>query len=284
MSRRIIKDKVAKIVVCLFSGLTVIPLAAIIWELVKKGYHQINWDFFTKVAPNTLDAMLAQRSGQIIPGGIANGITGTLIMVVMAALLAVPCGLFAGVYLSEKPHTGFSKAVSFLTDLLQGVPSIILGIIAYAWVVKPMGSYSAIAGSIALFIMMLPLIVRSTEETMKMLPSNLKESALALGSSYRSVILKVLLPSSFGGLFTGILLAISRVMGETAPLMFTALGSMQVNWDVTAPTNAIPLLIWQFYNDPNLVGMIWASSLFIMILILILNITASRVARKWKIR
>jgi phosphate transport system permease protein len=284
MNNRAIKDKIFFGSVCFFSALTVVPLIAIIMELVKRGYRQINWDFFTKTAPSTLDAMLAKSSGQIIPGGIVNGITGTLLMVAMAAIIAIPVGIFAGIYLAEKPNTPFSKIIRFLTDLLQGIPSIILGIVAYAWVVRPAGSYSALAGATSLCIMMLPLIVRSTEETLKMLPDSLKEAALALGAPYHTVVLKVMLPSAFGGLFTGILLAVSRVMGETAPLMLTALGSTAVNWNVMAPTSAIPLLIWQFYNDPNLADLIWSSSLFLMILILILNIVAKQVAKKWRIQ
>lgn len=281
---RTIKNKVFFYTTCFLASLTVIPLFAIIWELIKKGYKQINWSFFTESAPSTLDAMLARGTGDIIPGGIANGITGTLLMVVLAAIIAIPIGIMVGIHLSEHPKTKFSNITRFLTDLIQGSPSIVIGIIAYAWVVKPLGSYSALAGSVALSIMMLPLIVRSTEETLKMLPGSLKEAGLALGAPYTSVILKVLLPAAFGGLFTGILLAISRVMGETAPLMLTALGSTAINWDVLKPTSAIPLLIWEFYNDPNLIDMIWSSSLFLLMLILILNIIAKQIAKKWRVQ
>lgn len=281
---RTIKNKVFFYTTCFLASLTVIPLFAIIWELIKKGYKQINWNFFTESAPSTLDAMLAKGTGDIIPGGIANGIIGTLLMVVLAAIIAIPIGIMVGIHLSEHPKTKFSNITRFLTDLIQGSPSIVIGIIAYAWVVKPLGSYSALAGSVALSIMMLPLIVRSTEETLKMLPGSLKEAGLALGTSYTSVILKVLLPAAFGGLFTGILLAISRVMGETAPLMLTALGSTAINWDVLKPTSAVPLLIWEFYNDPNLIDMIWSSSLFLLMLILTLNIIAKRIAKKWRVQ
>ena len=281
---RTIKNKVFFYTTCFLAALTVIPLFAIIWELIKKGYKQINWNFFTESAPSTLDAMLAKGTGDIIPGGIANGIIGTLLMVVLAAIIAIPIGIMVGIHLSEHPKTKFSNITRFLTDLIQGSPSIVIGIIAYAWVVKPLGSYSALAGSVALSIMMLPLIVRSTEETLKMLPGSLKEAGLALGASYTSVILKVLLPAAFGGLFTGILLAISRVMGETAPLMLTALGSTAINWDVLKPTSAVPLLIWEFYNDPNLIDMIWSSSLFLLMLILTLNIIAKRIAKKWRVQ
>ena len=281
---RTIKNKVFFYTTCFLASLTVIPLFAIIWELIKKGYKQINWNFFTESAPSTLAAMLARGTGDIIPGGIANGITGTLLMVVLAAIIAIPIGIMVGIHLSEHPKTKFSNITRFLTDLIQGSPSIVIGIIAYAWVVKPLGSYSALAGSVALSIMMLPLIVRSTEETLKMLPGSLKEAGLALGASYTSVILKVLLPAAFGGLFTGILLAISRVMGETAPLMLTALGSTAINWDVLKPTSAVPLLIWEFYNDPNLIDMIWSSSLFLLMLILTLNIIAKQIAKKWRVQ
>lgn len=280
---RYLKNRIFFVVICILSSLTAIPLIMIIWKLVKKGYKQINFSFFTETAPSTLDAMLAKSSGDLIPGGIANGITGTLLMVALSAVLAIPVGIMGGIYLSEKPKAFFSHVIRFLTDLLQGTPSIVIGIIAYTWIVKPLGSYSALAGSVALSIMMLPLIIRSTEETLKLLPGSLKEAGLALGSSYTSVILRILLPSAFGGLFTGILLAISRVMGETAPLMLTALGSTMINWDILKPTSAVPLLIWEFYNDPNLLDMIWSSSLFLLMLILALNIIAKNIARKWKI-
>lgn len=277
------KDRLFFWGICIIASLTAIPLVLIIWELIKKGYKQINLSFFTEAAPNTLEAIYAKNEGELIPGGIANGITGTLIMVAIASLIAIPSGIMAGIYLSENQKSKFAHIIRTLTDLLQGTPSIVVGIIVYFWVVKPLSSYSALAGSVALAIMMLPLIIRSTEETLKMLPVSLKEAGLALGASYTSVILKVLLPSAFGGLFTGILLAVSRVTGETAPLMLTALGSTVVNWDVMKPTSAVSLLIWQFYNDPNLVDMIWSSSLFLLILILILNIAAKSVARKWRI-
>ena len=279
---RTIKDRIFFYTICSLASLTVIPLFMIIGELIKKGYKQINWNFFTETAPSTLDAMLAKGTGEIIPGGIANGITGTLLMVGMATVIAIPVGIMAGIHLSEKPRTLFSNTTRFFTDLIQGSPSIVIGIIAYSWIVKPLSSYSALAGSVALSIMMLPLIIRSTEETLKMLPGSLKEAGLALGASYSSVILKLLLPSAFGGLFTGILLAVSRVMGETAPLMLTALGSTVINWDVTAPTSAVPLLIWEFYNDPNLIDMIWSSSLFLLLLILSLNLIAKHIANKWR--
>lgn len=283
VKRRIAKDKMAYAFICIFAFLAMVPLFLILWEVVSKGYKNFNFRLFTEVAPSSMDAMFARVNGEPIPGGILNGITGTILIVGLAIFFTIPLGLYIGIYLSENSEKRFSKIVSFLTDLLQGIPSIVIGIIAYAWVVKPLGSYSALAGSVALSIMMLPMIVRSTEETLKMLPRAYKEAGLALGSSYTNVVFRILLPSGFGGIFTGILLAISRVMGETAPLMLTALGASLVNWNIFEPTSSIPLLIWEFYNDPNLIDLIWSSSLLLLIVIFVLNWIAKTVARKWKI-
>lgn len=277
------KDKTIRHLVGLFSLLVMIPLFFILWDVIAKGYKHFNLRLFTEVTPSSMDALLAISNGDPIPGGILNGITGTILIVGMAILFSVPLGLFIGIYLADNRGKRFAAVVSYLTDLLQGMPSIVIGIIAYAWVVKPLGSYSALAGSVALTIMMLPMIVRSTEETLKMLPLSYKEAGLALGSSYTNVVFRILIPSGFGGIFTGILLAISRVMGETAPLMLTALGASVVHWDMTKPASAIPLLIWDFYNDPNLVDLIWSSSLLLLIVIFLLNWIAKIVARKWKV-
>lgn len=277
------KDKTAFVLVCLFSLIAMFPLFFILWDVVSKGYKNFNLRLFTEVTPSSMDAMLARMNGESIPGGILNGITGTILIVGMAILFSVFLGLFIGIYLADNRGKKLAAVVSYLTDLLQGMPSIVIGIIAYAWIVKPLGGYSALAGSVALTIMMLPMIVRSTEETLKMLPPAYKEAGLALGSSYTNVVFRILIPSGFGGIFTGILLAVSRVMGETAPLMLTALGAAVVNWKVMQPTSAIPLLIWDFYNDPNLVDLIWSSSLLLLIVIFLLNWIAKIVARKWKV-
>jgi len=277
------KDKTIRHLVGIFSLLAMIPLFFILWDVISKGYKNFNLRLFTEVTPSSMDALLAISNGDPIPGGILNGITGTILIVGMAILFSVPLGLFIGIYLADNQGKRFARVVSYLTDLLQGMPSIVIGIIAYAWVVKPLGSYSALAGSVALTIMMLPMIVRSTEETLKMLPLSYKEAGLALGSSYTNVVFRILIPSGFGGIFTGILLAISRVMGETAPLMLTALGASVVHWKMMEPASAIPLLIWDFYNDPNLVDLIWSSSLLLLIVIFLLNWIAKIVARKWKV-
>jgi phosphate transport system permease protein len=280
---RMLKDKFAMIMIVILSLLTASPIILIIYKLVIEGYRQISLRFITENTPDTFAAMTAVASGEKIPGGIANGITGTLIMIVMAAVIAIPVGVMTGIYLYENQGKFLANLTRNISDILQGVPSIVLGLISYLWVVKhvTMG-FSALAGSVSLSIMMLPMIVRSTEETLKMIPLTLKEAALALGTPYHKVILRVLIPTGFSGLLTGILLGISRILGETAPLMLTALGSNVINLDVSEPTSAIPLLIWEFYNDPNMIGLIWSSSLLLMIMILLLNIISRQIAANRK--
>ncbi|MDR3652110.1 MAG: phosphate ABC transporter permease PstA [Paludibacter sp.] len=275
------KDRLFLSAVIFFSLITISFVFLIIGAMVLKGYHQINWSFFTQVAPDTFTAMMAKSSGQLIPGGIVNGITGSLYLVGLASLIAIPFGVLIGIYLYENSKKRYAAVIRDITDVLQGVPSIVVGLIVYLWVVVHIThGYSVLAGSVALSIMMLPLIIRSTEESLKMIPDTLKEAAIALGTPYYKVILRVLIPTSFSGLVTGILLAVSRILGETAPLMLTTLGNPAINWNITKPVSAVPLLIWQFYNDPNMVDLIWSSTLFLMGFVLILNLLSKWIAAK----
>ena len=281
IKKRLAQDKLMLWTVCLLATLTAVPLIAILGEVFFRGYDQLTWSFFTEPTPTAYKAMKAIEAGEPIPGGIANGIIGTMIMLGMAVVFAVPIGILCGAFLAENDKNKSAQAVSFLTDLLQGTPSVIIGIITYIWVVVPMKGYSARAGSVALFIMLLPLIIRSTEETLKILPASLKEAGLALGGNKARVMQRVQLPAAFGGIFTGVLLAISRVIGETAPLMFTALGCSLIRFSIDKPISAVPLLIWEFFNDPNLQDLIWGASLFLLLFVLSLNILAKYFAKKW---
>jgi phosphate transport system permease protein len=273
------KNRIFRGFIIALSALSVIPIILIIGQVLLKGVRQLNFNFFTKTAPDSFQAMAAVANNEIIPGGIINGITGTLVIVLVASAIAIPSGLMTGVYLAENRKSLYSDFIRNIAEILQGVPSIVLGIIAYLWIVKNItNGFSALAGSVALAIMMLPLIIRSTEETMKMIPAEIREAAYALGTPYHRIILQVLIPSGFSGLSTGILLSLSRIIGETAPLMMTALGSSVVNFDITEPVSAVPLLIWEFYNDPNMVSLVWSSSLFLMILVLTLNIASRTIA------
>jgi len=279
--KRVIENKIFQGLVILFSFIATIPTLLILYQLIRKGTRQINFDFFTKVAPNSWDAMTAIRSGKVIPGGILNGIGGTFTMVTVASIIAIPLGILIGIYLYENNGKRYANIVRDISDILQGAPSIVLGIIGYVWVVKHIThGFSALAGSVSLSIMMLPLIIRSTEETFKMIPITLKEAGVALGVPYHKIILKVLIPTGFSGLSKGILLALSRVIGETAPLMLTALGNPSLSFNLSKPADAVPLLIWQFYNDPNMVNLIWSSSLFLVGLVLILNLISKRIDSK----
>lgn len=280
---RLTKNKIFLSLVVFFSILTVSPIVLIIYKLIEKGYRQLSFRFLVENTPDTMQAMNAIANHQLIPGGIANGIIGTLVMVVLASVIAIPVGIISGVYLYENQGKLLANIVRNVSDILQGVPSIVLGLISYIWVVKHVThGYSALAGSLSLSIMMLPMIVRSTEETLKMIPQSIKEAGLALGIPYWRVLTRILIPTGLSGLSTGILLSISRVIGETAPLMLTALGSAVINTNISKPTSAIPLLIWQFYNDPNMVDLIWSSSLLLMIIVLTLNLVSKQVTSNRK--
>ena len=260
-------SKTIYVVVVILSLLTAVPLLSILLDLVRKGWKHFNIELFT----------------QSTPSGILNGIAGTLMMLLIATILSIPLGLLAGIFLSEKKETKLANLVRTLTDILQGVPSIVWGIVVYMLVVKTMHTYSAVAGGVALGLMMIPMIIRSTEEGLRMIPETLKEAGLALGGSYTKVMFTVVVPSAFGSIFTGILLAISRVMGETAPLMVTALGATYVHFDLSRPMSAISLLIWEFYSNPILADLVWSSSLLLLLLILGMNLLAKSVAAKWRI-
>lgn len=274
VEKRLVKDKIFSFSIILFSLISTIPLFLILYKLVALGSKKLNLDFFLETSSDG--------------AGIADGIVGTLILITLASLIAVPIGILTGVYLAENKKSKLASIVRFVTDLLQGIPSIVLGIIGYFWIVKPiMGYYCGLAGAFALAIMMLPSIIRSTEETVSMIPNHLKEAAFALGVPYHKTILRVLLPTGMSGILSGVILGISRIAGETAPLMLT-LGADSVSRIVIDPLmpqsmTGIPMLIWRFYNDPNLIDLVWSSSLFLMILILGLNLLAKGVAKKWKV-
>lgn len=275
------KNKVFLGLVIALSVLTITPIVLIVGKIIINGIGQINFNFFVQTSPDSLQAMTAIANHQTIPGGIANGILGTFLIVIVSSIMAIPSGIMIGIYLYENQGRRYSLILRNITEILQGVPSIVLGIISYMWIVRNItNGFSAFAGSVALSVMMLPMIIRSTEETMKMIPNEIREAAFAMGTPYHKVIFRVLIPTGLSGLSTGILLSISRILGETAPLMMTALGSSVINYNITKPTSAVPLLIWEFYNDPNMVRLVWSSALFLMLFVLTLNILSARLAAK----
>jgi phosphate transport system permease protein len=221
-----------------------------------------------------------------VGGGISNALIGTAILIVISCVFAVPLGVFAGIYLSEHKRGRLSYLVRLCVEILQGTPSIVIGIIAYLWIVIQMGSFSALSGGIALGIMMLPIIVKTTEETLKLIPQSLKEASLALGVPYSKTILKIVIPAGISGIATGILLSVARIAGETAPLLFTAFGSPFMNFNVFKPINSLPLLIFNYTTSPypEWHSLAWGASFILVAFVLVLNLIARMVVRKWKVQ
>ena len=273
---RLFKDKLFFITVILFSFAVAIPLLFILYFIFKNGFSILSWDFLTK-----LPAPMGE-----LGGGVLNGLVGTILLIILASIMAIPFGVSVGVYLSEFKHLKFASIVRFCTEVLQGVPSIVLGIIAYLWLVLPMRSFTALAGSVALAIMMLPIIIRSTEETLKMVPETYKEASLSLGVSYPKTVLKVILPCAFNGILTSVLIGVARIAGETAPLIFTAFGSPFLNFNLLKPTESLPLMIYKYASSPfpQDIQFAWGVAAVLCIFVLALNLLSKGVARKWKIR
>ena len=243
-----------------------IPLALIFYHIMKMGLSSLSLDFFTQIPKPTGEA----------GGGMANGMAGSLVMIGLASVLGLPIGIFGAIYLVEYGGSKAATAVRFAADVLSGTPSIITGMVAYTLLVVPMKGFSALAGSVALAMIMIPIVLRTTEEQLKMVPGSLREASLALGVPLWRTSLKVTLRSALSGVLTGILLAIARVSGETAPLLFTALGNQFWSKDIAAPMAAIPLQIFNFaiapYEDWHRLA--WAGALVLVSVMFCLSLTA----------
>jgi phosphate transport system permease protein len=270
----------------LLTALALVPLFWIIGYVVYKGGQYINLDFFIHM-PLPLG---------VTGGGVLNAIEGTLVLTILAGLFAIPPGLLAAVYVAYHPNTPLGVVVRFGTDVLAGVPSIVIGLFGYALIVKTQGHYSALAGGIALAILMLPTIIRTTEEMLKLVPHTLREGSLALGAPEWKTTLSVNIPAAASGIVTGILLGIARASGETAPLLFTALGNE--NYEVgkivssgaanhqnifailghifEQPVDSLPLTLWKYAQQPypERVNQAWAAALVLMLFVLLVNISA----------
>jgi phosphate transport system permease protein len=273
---RIIKDRLFLALVVLLSFAMIVPLLLIIFYIVKNGIGVINWEFLTA---------LPRPMGET-GGGIANALAGTMMLIVLASLIAIPLGVLAGIYLAEQKTGRIASGVRLCMEVLQGIPSIVIGIVAYAWVVLSMGTFSALSGSVALAIMMLPVIVRSTEETLRLVPDILREASLALGVSYSRTVLKIIVPSGFTGILTGILLAIARITGETAPLLFTAFGNPYMSLNVLKPVDSLPLMIFNYATSPypEWHAKAWGAALVLVVFVLGMNFTAKVIAKRWKVQ
>ena len=244
----------------------------ILGYLVYHGGSSIDWNFFTK---------LPVPVGEI-GGGMANAIVGSAKLLLLASLLGVPIGFFGGIYLAEFSNSSIAFVVRYAADLLNGVPSIVIGIFAYALVVLPFKHFSTLAGAFALGVMMIPITLRSTEEFLHAVPRALREGSMALGASRWRTIMSVVVPAAYRGIMTAILLALARVAGETAPLLFTAFGNRYWSPGVSQPTASLPVMIFTYaispYDDWH--RQAWAAGLVLLALILIVNIFARAIVSR----
>ncbi len=273
---RIFKDKLFQAGIICFAAITIVPLLLILFYIVRNGIAVIDWQFLTS---------LPKPVGEV-GGGISNAIVGTLMLIAIACGIAIPFGVGSGIYLSERRDGKLASLVRLSVEILQGIPSIVIGIIAYAWIVITLGTFSALSGGIALGIMMLPVIVRATEETLKLIPDTLKEASLSLGVPYHRTILKVILPAGISGIATGVLISLARIAGETAPLLFTAFGNPFMEMNILKPVNSLPLLIFNYATSPypEWHALAWGASFVLVFFVLALNFFTKIVTRKWKVQ
>ncbi|MDI6772823.1 MAG: phosphate ABC transporter permease PstA [bacterium] len=253
------------------------PLFLILFFLARTGVGALNLDFFTHL-PGA-----AGEPG----GGMANAIAGTLLLVGLAALLGVPVGVLGGTFLAEYPTSRLAGVVRLLADVMNGVPSIVMGLFAYTILVLPLRHFSAAAGGLALGIMLIPTVMRTTEEIVRLVPQSVREASLALGIPQWRTLLRVVLPTAAGGIVAGIMVGLARIAGETAPLLFTALGNRFWNWDPLQPIAALPLQIFAYAVSPfeDWHRQAWAGALVLVSLVLGINIaTRAAAARQVKLR
>jgi phosphate transport system permease protein len=246
-------------------------LLLILVHVAVNGLRALSWEFFTE-----MPAPLGQTGG-----GIVHAIVGSVIIVGIACLIGIPIGIGAGVFLAEYAGQRVGGTVRFTADVLTGVPSIVLGIFAWVLIVRPSGGFSALAGAFALAIIALPIVARTTEEVLRLVPDELREASLALGIPRWKTILRVVLPTASAGVITGAMLAVARLAGETAPLVFTTLGNNFWNTDPTKPMAAMTLTIFQYAIWPyaHLHEQAWAASFALLVLVLVINITVRLAAR-----
>lgn len=263
---RTAKNGLMTLVMAAFTLALLIPLVLIFVHIIKMGFSSINIDFFTQIPKPTGET----------GGGMANGIFGSAILITFASTVGIPVGIFGAIYLSEYGGNRIANVIRFAADVLSGIPSIITGMVAYTLLVVPLKGFSALAGAFALSLIMVPIVIRTTEEQLKLVPTSLREASLALGVPLWRTTLKVTVRSAMKGVMTGILLAIARIAGETAPLLFTALGNQFWSRKLTEPIAAMPLQIFNFAISPyeDWHRLAWAGALVLVTLMFALSLTA----------
>lgn len=255
-----------------FTGLALIPLLSILWEILRRGISGLKPEMFVK---------------SVIDYGFGNAILGTITVVAIASLLSIPVGILTGIFLAEFGQSNLTAhSVRFITTILAGVPSIVVGIFAYGVIVLVTKSFSAIAGGFALAAIMLPVIVLTTEEALKLIPTDQRLASAALGGTRFQTTFRIVVTSALPGITTGILLAVARAAGETAPLLFTALFSLDWSAGLFSPTASLPVLIFNLYNDPDPQKnqLVWTTSIVLLGLVLCVSVFSRLVTSKRKIK
>jgi phosphate transport system permease protein len=271
LMRRRVTSVVMVALTCAAAALAIVPLVAILGYLLKQGAGALSLDFFTNMPKPVGEA----------GGGMANAILGTLLLIAIASSVGLPIGIGAGLYLAERGGTRLANVVRFLADVLNGLPSIVMGIFAWEFLVRPIGHFSALAGGAAIGAMMIPLVTRTTEEMVRTVPQSLREAALALGYPRWRTSLQSVLRTTLGGIVTGVLVAVARVAGETAPLLFTAFGNQFFSTKLTQPIAALPLQVFVYAISPydEWHAQAWAGALVLIGLVLIISVISRFVVR-----
>jgi len=265
VGRRLVLDKIVKGIVFSCVIIAIVPLVAILVNCFTNGAAALSWNFLTEI-PGAV--------GSDDPGGIGPAIQGTLVLIGLSSLIGVPVGVMGGIFLSEYGNNRYGRTVRFFNDVLAEFPTIVIGVFAFVLIVLTVGNFSVWAGSFALSIIMLPIIMRTTEESLKLVPVTYREAGYALGIRRYRVVFTIVLSGAKNGLVTGILLAVARISGETAPLIFTILGRSEFISDLNGPVDALPLRIWRLSSLPydSAVTQGWGAAFILIILVLSINI------------
>lgn len=271
-ARRKLTNRIMLILSCTAAGLAILLLVLILGYTLIHGFAYLNLNFLTQAIKPVGET----------GGGMRNEIFGTFILVGLGSLIALPVGLFAGIYLSEYANPKVASTIRFMADILAGVPSIVVGVFVYAIMVKPLHSYSALSAGVALAVIMIPIVARTAEEALRLVPNTMREAALALGITRWRAVLGVIIPGATTGIVTGVMLAVARIAGETAPLLFTAFGSQFGVQSLLKPIGALPMQIYRyaFSPYPSEQQQAWAGAFLLIILVLTISIVVRWVSNR----
>jgi phosphate transport system permease protein len=260
---RKVADRLMWLICALVTAIAILPLGLVLYYVVRQGLPALNATFFTR-----LPVPIGETGG-----GMKHSIIGTLVVLAIASIIGVPLGLLGGIFLAEYGHRRFPGFVRFAADVLNGTPSIVFGVVAYTLIVVPMHGFSALAGGVALAMIMIPLVLRTTEEMLRLVPTALRDASLALGVPQYRTTLSAVLPAARAGILTGIMLATARIAGETAPLIFTALNNDDLSLNLRRPISTLPVEIWTYAGQPfdEPVKQAWGGALILIAIILVMS-------------